>query len=49
LFSLQRTAAGVVAFGLVLTLANNWLWFSFHAYQAELYPTRMRASAVGFV
>lgn len=49
LFSLQRTAAGVIAFGLMLTLANNWLSFSFHAYQAELYPTRMRAGAVGFV
>ena len=23
--------------------------FSFHAYQAELYPTRIRALAVGFV
>jgi putative MFS transporter len=23
--------------------------FSFHAYQAELYPTRIRAQAVGFV
>ncbi len=49
LFSLQRGAAGVIACGVMLTLANNWLSFSFHAYQAELYPTRMRASAVGFV
>jgi putative MFS transporter len=23
--------------------------FSFHAYQAELYPTRIRAQAIGFV
>jgi putative MFS transporter len=30
-------------------MANNWLSFSFHAYQAELYPTRIRAQAVGFV
>jgi MFS transporter, putative metabolite:H+ symporter len=49
LFSQQRTAAGVIGLGLMLTLANNWLSFSFHAYQAELYPTRIRASAVGFV
>jgi MFS transporter, putative metabolite:H+ symporter len=49
LFSQQRTAAGVIGFGLLITLANNWLSFSFHAYQAELYPTRIRASAVGFV
>ena len=31
------------------TLCNNWMSFSFHAYQAELYPTRIRAQAVGFV
>ena len=30
-------------------MANNWLSFSFHAYQAELFPTRIRAQAVGFV
>jgi MFS transporter, putative metabolite:H+ symporter len=49
LFSQQRTAVGVIGLGLLITLANNWLSFSFHAYQAELYPTRIRASAVGFV
>jgi putative MFS transporter len=49
LFSQQRGAAGVLIFGLLITLANNWLSFSFHAYQAELYPTRIRAQAVGFV
>ena len=49
LFSQQRTAAGVIGLGILLTLANNWLSFSFHAYQTELYPTRIRASAVGFV
>ncbi len=30
-------------------MSNNILSFSFHAYQAELYPTRIRALAVGFV
>jgi putative MFS transporter len=49
LFSQQATAAGVIGFGLMITLANNWLSFSFHAYQAEPYPTRIRARAVGFV
>ena len=39
----------MIGFGLLITLANNWLSFSFHAYQAELYPTRIRARAVGFV
>jgi putative MFS transporter len=49
LFSQQTTAVGVIGLGLMLTLANNWLSFSFHAYQTELYPTRIRARAVGFV
>jgi MFS transporter, putative metabolite:H+ symporter len=49
LFSQQTSAAGVIVFGILITLANNWLSFSFHAYQAELYPTRIRAMAVGFV
>jgi MFS transporter, putative metabolite:H+ symporter len=49
LFSQQRSEAGLVACGLLITLSANWLSFSFHAYQAELYPTRIRAQAVGFV
>jgi len=49
LFAQQSSAAGVFAFGLLITLCNNWMSFSFHAYQAELYPTRIRAQAVGFV
>jgi MFS transporter, putative metabolite:H+ symporter len=49
LFAWQTTAVGVVIFGLLITLCNNWMSFSFHAYQAELYPTRIRAQAVGFV
>jgi putative MFS transporter len=49
LFAKQTGAVGVILFGLLITLCNNWMSFSFHAYQAELYPTRMRARAVGFV
>ncbi len=49
LFAQQGSAAGVIVFGLLITLCNNWMSFSFHAYQAELYPTRIRAQAVGFV
>jgi len=49
LFAQQTTAPGVIACGLLITLCANWLSFSFHAYQAELYPTRIRAQAVGFV
>jgi len=49
IFSWQTTAVGIVLFGILITLANNILSYSFHAYQAELYPTRIRAQAVGFV
>jgi MFS transporter, putative metabolite:H+ symporter len=49
LFSQQTTALGVIACGVVITLCGNWFSFSFHAYQAELYPTPIRAQAVGFV
>jgi MFS transporter, putative metabolite:H+ symporter len=46
----QTTAAlPMVALGVLLTLSNNVLSFAFHGYQAELYPTRIRALAVGFV
>lgn len=49
LFAQQRTAAGVILFGVFITLGSNWMSFSYHTYQSELYPTRIRARAVGFV
>jgi putative MFS transporter len=49
LFGQMTAAALLIFFGVLLTLANNILSFSSHAYQAELYPTRIRAMAVGFV
>ena len=49
LFSAQTAAVGVVLFGVLITLSSNWFSFAFHAYQSELYPTRIRAQAVGFV
>lgn len=45
----QRTAVGIVLLGAVITLANSWFSCALHTYQAELYPTRIRAQAVGFV
>ncbi len=33
----------------MLTMSSNIMSFAFHSYQAELYPTRIRAVAVGFV
>lgn len=48
-FGEMRNALSLILFGALITLANNIMSFSFHAYQAELYPTRIRALGVGFV
>lgn len=49
LFARQSTPAALIALGVAITLSNNLLSFAYHAYQAELFPTRIRARAVGFV
>lgn len=49
LFGQMTIAPLLIVLGILLTMANNILSFSFHAYQAELYPTRIRALAIGFV
>ena len=49
LFSRQSATAWLISLGMLITLSNNLLSYSFHAYQAELYPTRIRARAIGFV
>jgi putative MFS transporter len=49
LFARQTGAAGLILFGVLLTCVNNWMSVAFHAYQPELFPTEVRAQAVGFV
>ncbi len=49
LFSQSFHVAEIVVLGIGLTLANNIMSYSFHAYQNELFPTGIRARAVGFV
>ncbi len=49
LFSQQSAGALIIAIGILIQISNSTLSYSFHAYQAELYPTRIRARAVGFV
>jgi len=49
LFSRSSDAAFLIAMGVGLTLSSNIMSYSFHAYQAELFPTSIRARAVGFV
>jgi putative MFS transporter len=48
-FAGQRGMAGILVCGVALTLANNILSFAYHGYQPELFPTRMRAGAIGLV
>jgi MFS transporter, putative metabolite:H+ symporter len=49
LFGWQTNAAWLITCGLMLTCSNTWMSVAFHAYQAELFPTQIRAQAVGFV
>jgi putative MFS transporter len=48
-FARQRDPIWLITCGVLLTCANNCMSIAFHAYQAELFPTRIRAQAVGFV
>lgn len=48
LFAYQTSPLGLVACGIMVTFANAWLTFSYHAYQSEMFPTHIRARAVGF-
>jgi putative MFS transporter len=48
-FGVVRAPALLITLGIGITLSNNLLSYAFHAYQTELFPTRMRAAAVGFV
>ena len=48
IFSQQTTALGIMAVGVAIAFSNTVMAYSFHAYQSELYPTRIRARAVGF-
>ena len=48
-FSQATAPAALIALGVLFTLAANVMSYAYHNYQAELYPTRIRARAVGFV
>ena len=49
LFARQTSTELLIVFGMFITLSNNLLSYSLHAYQAELFPCRIRARAIGFV
>lgn len=48
-FATQRTALPLIVCGVLVTLGNNCMSLAYHAYQAELFPTAIRARAVGMV
>jgi len=48
LFAFQTNALLLIACGFLITWSNAWLTYSYHAYQTEIFPTHIRARAVGF-
>jgi MFS transporter, putative metabolite:H+ symporter len=49
LFANSELPAMLILLGVLVTLCNNLMSFSFHSYQSELFPTRIRSRAIGFV
>ena len=47
-FAFAPTLPLILLSGVLMTLCNNWLIAVFHPYAAELFPTRIRAQAIGF-
>jgi putative MFS transporter len=48
LFGTLGNMALIICAGVMVTLSNNVMSVGFHAYQSELFPTRIRARAIGF-
>ncbi len=48
-FACADHAPLLILIGIGFTLAANVMSYAYHGYQAELYPTRIRSRAVGFV
>jgi putative MFS transporter len=48
-FSQMNAPATLILMGVCFILAANIQSYSYHAYQAELFPTRIRGRAIGFV
>ena len=47
-FSVARAPTAIVLTGALVTICIYWFSAAFHAYQSELFPTRARATGVGF-
>jgi MFS transporter, putative metabolite:H+ symporter len=48
MFANAHSVTTVMISGALIALGNNWMIAIFHPYAAELFPTRIRARAVGF-
>jgi MFS transporter, putative metabolite:H+ symporter len=48
-FAKASSPALLIALGIVFTLAANIMSYAYHGYQAEIFPTRIRSRAAGFV
>jgi putative MFS transporter len=46
-FAFSRRPIAIIMIGMLLTILNTWFSSVYHAYQAELFPTRARATGVG--
>jgi len=49
LFAVATSSLWLIVTGIVFTLAANVMSYAYHGYQAELFPTRIRSRAIGFV
>jgi MFS transporter, putative metabolite:H+ symporter len=49
IFAVTHDPWAIVSLGVAITLSNNLLSYSYHAYQAEVFPTSIRTTAIGFV
>jgi MFS transporter, putative metabolite:H+ symporter len=49
MFGSATSTTAVIVLGACLAMSTQWLSYGLHSYQAELYPTRIRARGVGFV
>ena len=48
-FAAATSPIALISLGILFTLAANVMSYAYHGYQAELFPTPIRARAVGFV
>jgi len=49
LFANAQLPTMLIVLGVAVTLCNNLMSYSFHNYQSEIFPTRIRSRAIGFV